>query len=177
MNRRKAFTMIEVLMGICIFSLAILPIVWLNSRQTKSAFSAGKHMMAGQLAASYMDNLLKRPYKELAEKVTVTNTTLITGDVLQAADGTYENMFDLQETLGSINSNNPDDEVRSVEDNMKNAFKNFKYKIELTKKESSTEKVIRIDVEVLYLVEEGDRNRKSEQSVKLTALKYGNLDG
>ncbi len=176
MNRRKAFTMIEVLMGICIFSLAILPIVWLNSRQTKSAFSAGKHMMAGQLAASYMDNLLKRSYKELAEKVTTTNTT-ITGDVLQTADNTYENMFDLQETLGSINGNNSEDEVRSVEDNMKNAFKNFKYKIELTKKENNKEKVIRIDVEVLYLVEEGDRSRKSEQSVKLTALKYGNLDG
>ena len=171
MNKRKAFTMIEVLMGICIFALAILPIVWLNSRQTKSAFSAGKHMMAGQLAASYMDNLLKRSYKELYEG---TNNN-IDGDVLQTADNTYDNMFDLQETLGNINSNNPGDEVRSVEDNMKNAFKNFKYKIVFTKDDSK--KVIKIDVEVSYLVEEGDKTGKTRQSVKLTALKYGNLDG
>ena len=47
--------MIELLLGIGIFALAILPLIWLGDNQNKNAYSVGKHMMAGQLATSFLD--------------------------------------------------------------------------------------------------------------------------
>ncbi len=165
MYNKKAFSMIEVLVGICLFSLAILPMVWLNTNQTKNAFSAGKHMMAGQLAASYMDNLLKRSYEDL-ESFTGIPKTLVLNSVND------ESMFDLQGLISNIN-NDSDEELKSAEENMKTAFKNFQYQIDVEKLDP---KIIRIDVEVFYRVAEGDTRAENEQSVKLSAFKYGNLD-
>lgn len=158
--------MVEVLVGICLFSLAILPMVWLNTNQTKNAFSAGKHMMAGQLAASYMDNLLKRSYEDL-ESFTSIPKTLVLNSVND------ESMFDLQALISDINDNS-DEELKSAEENMKTAFKNFQYQIDVEKNDSK--KIIKIDVEVFYRVVEGDNKAENEQSVKLSAFKYGNLD-
>ena len=168
MYKKKAFSMIEVLVGICLFALAILPMVWLNTTQTKTAFSAGKHMMAGQLAASYMDNLLKRSYDDLKEIVTKSP---IESNVLDS--NTDDDMFNLEEMISNINDDS-DSELKSAEENMKTAFRYFKYKIVLT--ENKKNKTITIETEVFYRVEEGDTREQNIQSVKLSALKFGNLD-
>ena len=56
---------------------------------------------------------------------------------------------------------------------MKASFKNFKYMIYLDC--DNDKKIILITVEVQYLVVEG--NKDSTQSVSLSALKFGELDG
>ncbi len=170
MLKRNAFSMIEVLVGICIFSLAILPLIWLSSNQTKGAHSAGKHMMAGQLAASFMDNLLKRPYEELLElKGTFNNKR----NYLSVIDEPpVDSLFNLPKMIESIN-NSGDEELKSAEDNIKTSFRYFKYMIYLDC--DTANKIILITVDVQYRVVEGDSN--STQSVSLSALKFGERDG
>lgn len=162
---RKAFSMVEIMVAIAIFGLAVLPLIWLGTNQTKNAYSASKHLMAGQLAASYMDNLLKRSYDELITLKDVPKTK-----VLDSPPSNYEKMFDLQELINGLEENT---EYRSgsAKNNMNTSFKNFKYSITIKKDDSASKKVAIIDVEVYYNVIEG--NDKTEQSVKLSALKFG----
>ena len=175
MHKRNAFSMIEVLVGICIFALAILPLVWLSSNQTKGAYSAGKHMMAGQLAASFMDNLLKRPYEELIslkDKFSEENRFY---DV--TSNPPVDSLFNLTNMIESIKSSG-DNEMRSAEENIKASFKHFKYSIYFNVDDSdskSSEKIIKIKVEVSYRVVEGDE--KVRQSVTIYALKHGDRNG
>ena len=169
MLKRKAFSMIEVMCAICIFALAILPLVWLGSNQTKGAYSASKHMMASQLASSYMDNILKRPYEDLI------NNTKIEGKVLDSPPtDKYEELFDLSSMISGL-SDTSEESGRSAEDNIRASAKNFRYSIEINKFESNNEKVAKTVVSVSYLVVEG--NNDSRQYVTLTSLKFGERNG
>lgn len=167
MFSRKAFSMIEVMCAICIFALAVLPLIWLSSSQTKTAYSASKHLMAGQLAASYMDNLLKRPYDEL-KKTNITNNK-----VLDSLPNDYENMFDLQKLIEDLKEEDSESSNHTAEENMKASFKHFKYSI--TIKKDTNKNVAWITVEVSYRVVEG--KEEPRQSVILSALKYGEKNG
>lgn len=169
MHKKKAFSMIEVMCAICIFALAVLPMIWLGSSQTKGAYSASKHMMAGQLAASFMDNILKRPYDDLKA------VNLKDLKVNDPAPSDFDKMFNLPELIESLNGFTNDEGIRSAEENMKASFKNFKYSIEITKSETNVERVAFITVVVSYLVVEGQE--KTRQSVTLSALKFGEKNG
>ena len=169
MLKKNAFSMIEVMCAICIFALAVLPMIWLGSNQTKGAYSASKHMMAGQLAASFMDNILKRHYDELKgfDKKDL--------NVNDPPPTELEKLFNLPELIESLNGFTNDDGIRSAEDNMKASFKNFKYSIKIEKSESAVERVAFITVVVSYRVVEGQENTR--QSVTLAALKFGEKNG
>ncbi len=162
---RKAFSMIELMVGICIFALAILPLVWMSSKQTTGAYHVGKHMMAGQLAASYMDNILNRDYEEMQKLV----GKKIEGYVLDK-DRNVTNLMDLKEIAESLQN-------EKANNNIQASFKNFKYRIEL--KENSDEKAISVMVEVSYLVNEQSKrvdDTKKRASLIIHAVKYGEND-
>ncbi|MBR4571570.1 MAG: hypothetical protein IKO19_13005 [Candidatus Riflebacteria bacterium] len=160
---RKAFSMIELMVGICIFALAILPLVWMSSKQTTGAYHVGKHMMAGQLAASYMDNILSRDYDEIQKLV----GKKIEGYVLDK-ENNVKNLMDLKEIAESLQN-------EKANNNIQASFKNFKYKIEL--KENKDEKAIRAMVKVSYLVKEESKridDPKKRASLIIYSIKYGN---
>ena len=162
---RRAFSMMEILVGICIFALAILPLIWLSSKQTKGTYHVGKHMMAGQLAASYMDNILSRDYEYIIDKILHNSREKeISGKVLNPSSE-IKNFMNIQEMAEGL-------ENAKANENIKSSFRNFEYKIKLT--ENRDEKAIRIRVEVSYLVVEGDRNsRTNRKYVELYAVKFG----
>ncbi len=165
MFNKKAFSMIELMVGVCIFALAILPIVWLGSRQTSNAFSAGKHMMAGQLASSYMDDIIRRPYKDI-EALSLP----ISGNVLDSPKHNLKNPFDILTLRDSLADNTSEDGIHSPKENMDASFRRFRYEINKFT-ENKDKKIIGIEVTVYYRVKENDEN--TEQSVKLYALKHG----
>ena len=161
---RRAFSMIELMVGICIFALAILPLVWLSSKQTTGAYHVGKHMMAGQLAASYMDNILNRDYKDIQEILNKIKGET-SGYVLEN-NNDIDNFMNLQEIAESLQNDKANENIQS-------SFKNFQYKIKLA--ENTSEKAIRVSVEVSYLVSETNKRKASDKrgTLVIHAIKYG----
>ncbi len=150
-------SMIELLIGVTIFGLAMLPLMWMGTTQTRGAYSVGKHMMAGQIAASFLDSLLGLSYKECLEKV-----KKLTGKgKMRVLDDE-----DLKKTLQSVTED-------GVKNDMETSFRNFRYQFSYTQDEPA--RILRLDLEVFYRVEESDQ--KSEQSVKLSVLKFGERNG
>ena len=160
--RRQAFSMIELMVGVCIFALAILPLVWMSSKQTSGAYHVGKHMMAGQLASSYMDNILSRKYEEIKK----LDGIKIEGYVLEN-NNKIDDFMNLKEMAESLQNDKANENIRA-------SFKNFKYKIEIS--ENTKEKAIRVSVTVSYLVSESNKKVDDERkraSLIIHAIKYG----
>ena len=176
--KTKAFSMVEVMVGIVVFALAILPLVWLSSKQTKEAFHVGKHMMAGQLAATFMDNILHRDYDDVAK--IANKKAYYEGDVLESStDSEITDFFNLFEMIEGLENEKANENIRA-------SFRNFKYKITLSenKKDSYNSKTkeygraIFISVEVSYLVSDGAKNmneRSNRQYLTIHAVKYGEV--
>ena len=166
---KHAFSMIELMVGVCIFALAILPLIWLSSKQTSGAFHVGKHMMAGQLAASYMDNIIHRDYKEILEiKDSIRGE--IKGKVLEPPD-TIKHFMDLKSLAESLDN-------EKANENIQSSFKFFRFKITIT--ENADEMAIRVKVDVSYLVNESKKNdsitddkKATRQFLSIQAIKYG----
>lgn len=156
-KRKYGFSMIELLVGVTIFGLAMVPLMWMSSRNTSHTYSVGKHMMAGQIAASMLDRLIALPYRDCCKKA----KTLASKNKVKVMDDE-----EFKGILKLVKNN-------KIEKDMKRSFKNFKYKVQLN--EDKKTKTARIDVTVYYRVSEG--SEKSEQSVQLSAIKYGVING
>jgi len=154
---RRGLSMIELLVGVTIFALSMMPLLWLGSTQTRGAYSIGKHMMASQIAASFIDNLLKLPYKECLEKVQSLQA--------QGRTGVLENE-DLQATLQVVND-------QGIQSDMETSFRYFQY--EFAYDENEKDRILRLNVEVFYRVDEGDDRVLA--SVRLSVLKFGDRNG
>lgn len=114
-------------------------------------------MMAGQIAASILDRLIALPYDECcvaAKKIQSKNKAKVMNDV------EFTKILKLVKNKG-------------VEKDMERSFKNFKYQVKFT--EEKKDLTIRIDATVFYRVREG--SEKSEQSLKLSVLKFGAKNG
>ena len=144
--------MLELTVGITIFALAMLPLIWLSTSQTKGAYSVGKHMMAGQIATSFLDKMLKLPFDKCYEEVK-SNTGR--KKVLRNPE--------IEQMIQDMND-------ESITNDMEASFRNFEYKFEYDDS-CIDEKILRVNIEVFYRVV------KTEQSVKLSALKHGDKNG
>lgn len=156
-HSRKAMSMIELLIGVTIFGLAMLPLMWLGTSQTRGTYSIGKHMMAGQIAASFIDSVASLPFEDCLEKL----KKLSARGKLRVLDDE-----DLQKTLQAVGD-------AAIQSDMETSFRNFKYTFTYTHDQNA--RIIRLDLEVFYRVEEG--SPKSEQSVRLSVLKHGDRNG
>jgi len=154
---RKGMSMIELLVGVTIFGLAMLPLMWMGTTQTRGAYSVGKHMMAGQIAASFLDSLLGLPYKECLEKI----KKLSGRGKMKVLDDE-----DLKKTLNSLQED-------GIKKDMETSFRHFRYQFGYS--QDVPARILRLDLEVFYRVDESDE--KSEQSVKLSVLKFGERNG
>lgn len=155
--RRSGLSMIELMVGVVIFGLAMVPLMWMGTTQTRGAYSIGKHMMAGQVAASFLDSLLGYPYEECLIKV----RQLKSKGKLKVLDDE-----DLKKTLQAVSD-------ASVEKDMETSFRNFKYEFDYSVDEALM--ILRLDIEVFYRVDES--SEKSEQSLRLSVLKHGARNG
>lgn len=154
---QTGFSMIELLIGVTIFGLAMVPLMWMSTKTTSGTYSVGKHMMAGQIAASMLDRLIALPYDECCKEAKKMQGN---GKSKVMSDEDFTNILKLVKNKG-------------VEKDMKRSFKHFQYKIILTPNLKT--KTARIDVSVFYRVREG--SEKSEQSLKLSVLKFGVKNG
>ncbi|HAE40557.1 MAG TPA: hypothetical protein DCG57_18275 [Candidatus Riflebacteria bacterium] len=154
---RLGMSMIELLVGITIFGLAMVPLLWLGSSTTRGAYSVGKHMMASQIAASFLDSLLGLPYKECREKIAELKGRGRT-DVLQNQD--------LQATLQVVND-------EGIQRDMETSFRYFQSEFGFD--EDEDDRILRLNVEIFYRVVEGDGSVLA--SVRLSVLKFGDRNG
>ncbi|MBF0543611.1 MAG: hypothetical protein HQM08_04220 [Candidatus Riflebacteria bacterium] len=156
---REAMTMLELLLGIVIFSFAMLPLLWMGASTGKAAYSVGKHMMAGQIAAGQIDRLLSLPYEDCKKKIEETP-----GEKSVMDDPLFTQILS-HPTFSASN------EMRN---DLEKSFKNFKF--EWSKKEASGQEqgtMFEIAVKISWLVDEGDLN--SRQSIVLRTIKYKEL--
>lgn len=156
-NRRCGLSMIELLVGVTIFGLAMMPIMWLGTSQTRGAYSVGKHMMASQVAASFIDSLLGLPYKKCREKIETLKG--------QGRTGVLENQ-DLQATLQGVTD-------PGIHADMETSFRFFQY--EFNYEEDEPARILRLNIEVFYRINEGDGDQLA--SVRLSVLKFGDRNG
>lgn len=154
---RHGMSMIELLVGITIFGLAMVPLLWLGSSTTRGAYSVGKHMMASQLAASFLDSLLGLPYKECCEKIAELKG--------QGRTGVLQNQ-DLQTTLQVVND-------EGIQSDMETSFRYFQSEFNFD--EDEDDRILRLNVEIYYRVVEGDDSVLA--SVRLSVLKFGDRNG
>ncbi|EKD83960.1 MAG: hypothetical protein ACD_39C00336G0002 [uncultured bacterium] len=154
---RRGLSMIELLVGITIFGLAMVPLLWLGTSTTRGAYSIGKHMMASQIAASFLDSLLGLPYKECREKIESLKG--------QGRTGVLENE-DLQSTLQVVND-------AGIQSDMETSFRFFQYEFGFD--EDKDDRILRLNVEIFYRVDEGDDRVLA--SVRLSVLKFGDRNG
>lgn len=157
-NRKKAMSMLELIVGICIFGLAMLPLIWLSTNQTKGAYSVGKHMMAGQLATSFLDELLILPFEDCVKEAKKLN-------------GKKQKVLTNQHLTDMITNMEND----SATNDMEASFRNFYYTFTCDASKADSDKILRLNIEVFYRVVEGDA--KTEQSVTLSVLKFGDKNG
>lgn len=150
--------MVELLLGIGIFGLAILPLIWLSSNQTKGAYSVGKHMMAGQIATSFLDEKLKLPFDECYKE-------------MKSLKGKKAKVLDNEQLMTMVQGL----ESETATNDMETSFRNFYYTFTYDDSDAASEKILRVNIEVFYRVVENDS--KTEQSVKLSALKFGDKNG
>jgi len=86
------FSVLEILIGVLILGLAIIPIFGISSSSTRSAFLVGRHMMATQIAQSLLEWFIAQSYQDarqeaqtLAGQVIPVTEDLVFRHILQAA--------------------------------------------------------------------------------------------
>ncbi len=63
-SRKPGFSVLEILIGVLILGLAIIPIFGISTSSTRSAFLVGRHMMATQIAQSLLEWFMAQTYKD-----------------------------------------------------------------------------------------------------------------
>lgn len=152
-------SMIEILVGLVIFSLAMIPLLSFGFTTTRGTHSVGKHMMAGQLAASLMDRLLAKPYDEcLANAKTLASKGW--SDAL--SDPLLISILD-HASLAAKKS--------EIEKDLRTSFRFFKTRV-IVKNASGEEadRMFLLTVEVSWRIDDGSES--SRQSIDLKAVKY-----
>ena len=64
--------MLELLLGVIIFSFAMIPLLFLTQSSAKGSYSITRHMVGSQLCASIMDRLVALPFEATVKKIKIT---------------------------------------------------------------------------------------------------------
>jgi hypothetical protein len=78
-RHRHGFSVLELLLGVVIFSFAMIPMLSLSMSSTRGAFSITKHMMGTQIAQSLLDRYMAMPF----DQARTTLTTGVKGEVVK----------------------------------------------------------------------------------------------
>ena len=146
--------MIELLVAVTIFGLAMVPLMWMGGQQSRGVYSVGKHMMAGQVAASILDRILSNSYEECQ------NLRDEWSGKSDDSPGVLENK-DFVSLMKTISD-------KDFKNDLYRSFKKVEYKVDFT--ENSDQDIMKIDVQVFYRIV--DNNPKTVRTVLLSALKF-----
>ncbi|NLI77148.1 MAG: hypothetical protein GX442_11995 [Candidatus Riflebacteria bacterium] len=156
-------TMLELLVGLVIFSFAILPIISFGTSTTRTTYITGKHLMAGQIATGLLDRLLALPFDEA-----FTEATKLAGDqphpVLE--DPVLAEMVGHQALAEGR---------QIVESDLQKSFRFFEFRLAVdtdTGKAQPTRQ-FKITVFVSWRVEEG--NEETRTALILQGVKFNDL--
>lgn len=144
--------MLELLVGIVIFSFAMLPLLSLGINTSRGAYSVGKHMMAGQIASTLMDRLLGMSYEDCLKEIKDKASGNVMDDPL---------LVDVLKQPGLSGSD-------AVKQDLDRSFKNFKFELSSSREEDS--RIFEITVKVSWRVDEGKED--SRQFMILRSLKF-----
>ncbi len=156
-RRCDGFSMLELLLGVVIFSFAMLPMLSLSMSSSRGAFSVGKHMMATQIAQSLLDRYLAMKFDE-------AHNLLKGGPVRQEVvkDPALLEILELP-AIATAKTGIHDDFLR--------AFRNFKYEVLMTDGSGADAgQAFLVRVKVEWLVEEG--TTKTQQFMSVAGIKY-----
>lgn len=150
--KRHGWSMLELLVGIVIFSFAMLPLLSLGISTSRGAYSVGKHMMAGQIASTLMDRLLGLSYEDCQKEIKGKASGSVMDDPL---------LVDVLKQPALSGS-------AAVKNDLDRSFKFFKYELSSSKEEDA--RVFEITVKVSWRVDEG--KEESRQYMVLRSLKF-----
>lgn len=159
-KKRAGLTMLELFIGFVIFSTAMLPILMLGTSQARGAHSVGKHMMAGQLAASIMDQLLAMKFRESYDRAVELRDR-----------GRLPIMEEpmLLEVLQAFEASDADAQ-REIEKDLRTSFRFFSYSVNIEEgRGNEAGQMFKINIQVFWRVDEGNPH---EQSLMLSAIKF-----
>lgn len=152
-------SMIEILVGLVIFSLAMIPLLSFGFTTTRGTHSVGKHMMAGQLAASLMDRLLSKPY---ADSLAGAKALSDLGWTDAMSDPLLMSILDHASLAGKKSE---------IEKDLRKSFRFFQTRVAVkTASGEDTDQMFLLTIEVSWRVDDGIE--KSRQSIDLKAIKY-----
>ncbi len=160
---RRGMTMLELLVGLVIFSFAILPILSFGTTTTRTTYITGKHLMAGQIASSLLDRLMAMPYEEaLAEAERLRGL----GNAKVLEDPWLANILEHQALAAGR---------RVLEDDLAKSFRFFEFKVGIDKDTTAgaADRMFLLTVFVSWRVEEGDE--KSRTALILQGVKFNDL--
>lgn len=143
--------MLELLLGIVIFSFAMLPMLSLSMSSARGAFSITKHMMGSQIGQSLLDRYLAMPFDEGRQQLRtgVRSEVVKDAELLKILD-----MPAIATAKGKIH----DDFLR--------AFKGFAYEATMTDGTGvDAGQAFLVRVRVTWPVEEGATRNLQEMTV------------
>ena len=152
-------SMFEILFGFVLFSFAMLPLLMFGQRSSRGAYSVGKHMMAGQIAAGLMDRCLALPYKDCLKTVEAFEKQGLT----KVVDAPF--IMDVIQHADLVATK------KKIEEDLKRSFRSFKFTVsKVDGKGTEKGEVFRINVEVSWLI--NDSSEDTRHSIFLQALKF-----
>lgn len=158
MTRRSGLSMLELLLGVVIFSFAMLPILSFGITSTSGAYNVGKHLMAGQVASGLMDQILAQPFEkslELAKSLKSKGKTGLMSEEM------------LNNVLGQIQDQTVKDEMKK---DLSRSFQHFSFEVAIQEGNGADkEQLFLITIRIYWRIRDGS---PEEQSLMLSAIKY-----
>lgn len=165
-RRARGLSLLEVLLGVVIFGIAMLPVLSLSQSSAKETYSMAKHIIASQVANSIMDRLIAIPFSEITkyEKSTVPlqeSGSSPGGDNLLDHQTFQEMIEGFPADTSSVKKT---EILMPMKDGISKAFKTFTYSVKLTKSTYSQEQdqMILVEVTVSWNLEDSGKGSKKE---------------
>ena len=158
MSRGRGLSMLELLVGVVIFTFAMLPILSFGTATTRGTYNVGKHLMAGQVASGLMDQLLAQPYEQSLD---VAKTMKGKGKIPLMSDEMLKNV------VGQLK----DAAIKGeMEKDLARSFQSFSYEVAIQEASGNDkDQLFVITIRVYWKIQEGSAE---EQSLMLSAIKY-----
>lgn len=156
-------TLLELLLGVIIFSLAMLPLLSLTQSSTEGAYSISKHLIAGQICSNILDRILTMPFeKGLSECETIAGKEF---DLL-----TKPNLI-LDDKTGPLISGlaAPDAKTPSFANSLNKNLETFKYSVGIEKSQVSAEENEEF---LVIVVVKWMEDPKTERTLSRRAIKF-----
>jgi len=172
--RRRGISLIEVLLGVVIFALAMLPLLALSQSSTKDTYSMSKHLIASQVATSIIERIISMPFSEVSNPATFRDVK----DLPIVPENSNENDIpsklishkNLEEMLKGMDPNpsqgQSGEKWVSMKDGIVKALKSFTYSVKVDEPNNSEEanKMVLVGVTVRWTGDESEKGAIRELS-------------